>query len=616
MAPTTRRTLLGGLLGAAALTSSGVLERPAWGVAAVPSTSRNSIWSRRGAGPLYWNTYGYNFPNDAPIPEAEWQRNLDWLAADLAGAGYTMACTDGWVEWSTRTTDNGYVLSYNDEWSHGWPYWHDYLKARGMELGVYYNPLWVTESSLNDRSKTVLGRPDIAVADLVADGDLFSTKGTGLGLYWVDVSRPGAKEYVQGYVDYFKQMGVRYLRVDFLSWFETGTDAGIGHVGVDHGRDAYATALRWMDEAAGDDMMLSLVMPHLFDDARLELEHGDMVRINADADRGGWGRLSGGRQDYQPVWPNWFNPFSGFTGWSHRSGRGQLILDGDFLMASSFSDDEERKTMMNLMVMAGSPLTIADTYATIGDRAWVFTNPELVELNRLGLNGRPLFRNARRYWDDPASRDTERWAGQLPDGSWAVGLFNRGDHDTVTRSIDFAADLGFDGGATVRDLWAHTDQAQQSGISVSLRPHASRIFRVTPASGRRYQAVFAAWGGGANFNNNHLHHRSIGFVDKLEDGSEAPSVTFAVEVDRPGTYPIRYRYANSTGVRATMTVAVSRVDGSVVTQPLTVGFPHLSAWDVWGTVPGEIQLWRGTNLITVGRGANDTGAINLNYLEI
>ncbi|MEZ5200177.1 MAG: hypothetical protein R2742_02245 [Micropruina glycogenica] len=177
------------------------------------------------------------------------------------------------------------------------------------------------------------------------------------------------------------------LRVDFLSWFESGTDAGIGQVGVAHGREAYETALRWMDEAAGADMMLSLVMPHLHEDAKLELRCRDMVRINADADRGGWARLSGGRQSYQSVWPNWHNPFCGFTGWSHRAGQEQLILDGDFLMPSTFSTDEERKTMMNLMVIAGSPLTIGDTHATIDGHGWVFTNKELLELNAAGLSG-------------------------------------------------------------------------------------------------------------------------------------------------------------------------------------------------------------------------------------
>ncbi|HET9648384.1 MAG TPA: CBM35 domain-containing protein [Microlunatus sp.] len=582
----------------------------------LPVTSRNSRWTRRGSGPLYWNTYGYNFPHDAPIPESEWKANLDWLARDLAPAGFRMACTDGWVEWSTKTTPHGYVVSYNDDWQHDWAYWQQYLTQRGMTLGVYYNPLWVTESAMNDPTKTVVGRPDVKVRDVVSPGDRFSTKGPGTSLYWVDVTRPGAKEYVQGYIRYFADLGVPYLRIDFLSWYETGTDSGLGTVGVAHGRENYLTALRWMNEAAGEDLELSLVMPHLKSDATGELRNGDLVRINADADRGGWGRLSGGSQQYQDVWPNWFNPFAGFTGWSHRSGRGQLILDGDFLLPSTFADDDERKTMINLMVVAGSPITIGDTYATIGPYSWVFTNPEIIELNRLGLVGKPIYLNAARYSDDAGSRDTERWAGQLPDGSWVVALFNRGDTDTVTKSIDFAADLGFDETATVRDLWSHTQVSGQTRAQARLAPHASRIFRITPTRRGRYQAVFAAWGGGANFNNNHANHRSIGFVDKLEAGPEGPTVTFAVEAPRSGSFPILYRYANSMGYRSTMTVVVEGVDHQPVQAPTQVGFPHLSSWDSWGSVPGQVTLAAGTNLITIGRAGRDVGAINLNYIDI
>lgn len=611
----TRRTLLTGLGSVAGV---GLIDRGSRASAAddLPVLSRNSVWTRTGSGPLYWNTYGYNFPNDAPIPESEWKANLDWLGRELAPAGYAMACTDGWVEWSTKTTSHGYVTSYNDEWAYDWAYWRSYLQARGMTLGVYYNPLWVTESALLDRSRTVVGRPDIAVADLVAEGDRFSTKGPGKSLYWVDVTRPGAKEYVQGYVRYFIDLGVPYLRVDFLSWYETGTDAGIGTVGIAHGRENYETALRWMNEAAGDRIELSLVMPHLKDDARLELEHGDLVRINADADRGGWDRLSGGRQEAQGVWPNWFNAFSGFTGWSHRAGRGQLILDGDFLMPSTFGSDEERKTMMNLMVIAGSPLTIGDTHATIGPYSWVFTNPELTNLNRAGLVGKPIYRRATRYEVDPGSRDTERWAGQLPDGSWVVALFNRADQGTVTKTVNFAADLGFNGAATVRDLWSHQDVGGQLQATAELPPHASRLFRVMPSYRGRFQAVFAAWGGGANFNNNHANHRSIGFVDKLEPGSEGPTVTFAVSAPAAGSYPIRYRYANSLGIRSTMTVSSQRVDRRVTQAPLQIAFPHLSDWSSWGSVPSQIRLARGVNLITVGRTASDVGAINLNYIEV
>ena len=78
---------------------------------------------------------------------------------------------------------------------------------------------------------------------------------------WVQMDRPGAEEWVRGYVAHFGQMGVKFLRVDFLSWYEDGYDIGYGTVGPDRPDWMYPTALRWMREECDKyGMILSLVM--------------------------------------------------------------------------------------------------------------------------------------------------------------------------------------------------------------------------------------------------------------------------------------------------------------------------------------------------------------------
>ncbi|MER6434165.1 hypothetical protein ABT272_41795 [Streptomyces sp900105245] len=567
------------------------------------------MFTRSGVGPLYWNIYGWSFPHNAAIPEDEWKANIDWLARDLAPHGYTMACTDGWIEGSSRTTEHGYVTSYNDAWTHDWAYWAGYLARRGMELGVYYNPLWVHKAAVAHRSKTVTGRPDVKIADLVADGDFFASGIGGDTLYWVDVTRPGAKEYVQGYVHYFKKLGVRYLRVDFLSWYEDGRDANLGSVGRPHGRANYNKALAWMSEAAGQEMELSLVMPHLYQHAEVEIRHGDMVRVDADADRGGWDRLSGGRQNWQCLWPNWFNPFAGFTGYADRSGRGQLILDGDFLRLNTFASDDERRTCISLMTIAGSPLAVADTHADIAGHTWAYTNDEVLALNRQGLVGKPYFHNATSYADDPAARDTERWAGQLPDGSWAVTLFNRSD-EPATRELPLTA-LGIRGAAQVRDLWAHRDLGRLDTVRANLPAHGCLLAKVTPdrPSGSRYQAAFAAWGGGAAFGNTLPGHEAMGYACIA---GEEQSVTFVVKAPRAGTYRLDMRYHASQAAR--LTLGVERPDRTVVTPPRSLAFRPTSGR--WATLSGRVRLARGENLLTLIRMGDGSGSIALNYIDL
>ena len=578
--------------------------------ASLPLTSRDSVFTRRGVGPLYWTPYSWNYTNNAALTESVWQQNIAWVHEYLAPYGYTMCCTDGWVDYTQSTNSNGYILSYSDSWTNDWAYYANYLNGLGMKLGVYYNPLWVAASAVSDKSITVVGT-STPVADIVTSGDTLNSDNE---IYWVNVSATGAKEYIQGYVNYFKNMGVPFLRTDFWSWYESGLGGGVSHGSTD-----YATALSWIAEAAGDDIEISVVMPDLYNNAANEILYADTVRIDDDMTTGGWVWLSGGRQTWQDYWSQWHNPFLGFTGWAHLSGRTGLVLDGDFLAMSSFSSDAERQTAINLFTMAGSQLAITDRVDTISSYINFWQNSAVLGLRRQGLVGKPYFYNADLYSSDSGSRDSERWAGQLPDGSWVVALFNRNDSSTVTKTISFTSDLGLSGSATVYDLWAATTSTGQTQISTALAPHASQLVHVVPTglSVNTYQAAFANWGGGANFNNNHTGYAAMGFVDNLQAANAGASVTFAVDAPTAGTYSITYRYANGTGSASTMTVGIRDEPGNTVMAAETVSFPSLdTAWTTWGTVTGTLTLTGGTNLITVARTSSDTGAINLNYITV
>ena len=323
-----------------------------------------------GPGPLYWSTYDYENVSNTLIPEAVWKANIDWVAETFRDDGYTMVCTDGWIDDTQKITPHGYIVSQADDWEHDWAWWAKYLKAKGMQLGVYYNPLWATKSAVTNPSVTVVGRPDVKVGDIVNANDYFDGGGQ---LQWVDTTRDGAEEYVKGYVAYFRELGAVFLRIDFLAYYETGFDQNDGTVGVNHGRDSYLRALQWMREAAGD-MQLSLVMPNLFDHGSGERQYGDLIRIDNDASFGTWFNLSGGRETWQPEWSQWNNPFLGFTGFADISGRGQMILDGDPLIMRTFTRDEERQSAINLFTMAGAAIAITDQVDTIGDNAHVFQN--------------------------------------------------------------------------------------------------------------------------------------------------------------------------------------------------------------------------------------------------
>lgn len=325
---------------------------------AIPTVcARDSESTRKGTGiyPLYWTAYEPCFTADAPLSETRWKANIDWVAENLLPYGYNMVTTDGWLGGSTQTTENGYLLKYNDNWEHDWSYWADYCASKGLEMGVYYNPLWIIDSVVNDPTKTVIGT-NIPICDIYTAG-------------FADNTKLGAKEYIQGYVNYFKNMGIRFLRVDFLCWYETGAGSGGAPSGVPAwGSDNYATVLQWISEAAGDDMEVSLVMPNSLNHAYNEAKYGDLMRVDTDTTNGDWTWLNYGsfgdeRQTWNYNFCQWANPFQGLTGFSDVSGRGNLTLDGDFLRIHNFTGqyaDNEKRTAISLFTMAGAPLAVAD----------------------------------------------------------------------------------------------------------------------------------------------------------------------------------------------------------------------------------------------------------------
>jgi alpha-glucosidase len=593
---------------AAATTPGDAGNSPSLSELALPTTS---TFRRGGAGPLYWSTYGYEFFQNTLIPEDVWKTNVDWVAANFSDYGYKMVCTDGWIDNTQRITRHGYIVSQADDWEHDWVWWSNYLKSKGLELGVYYNPLWATRSAVTNPSVTVIGRPDVKVADIVNPGDYFD--GGGL-LQWVDTTRDGAEEYVKGYVEYFRQLGAVFLRIDFLAWYEVGFDQSEGTVGVAHGRDAYLRALGWMREAAGD-MQLSLVMPNLFDHGSGERQYGDLVRIDNDVSVGAWYDLSEGRQTWQPEWSQWNNPFLGFTGFADVAGRGQMILDGDPLMMHTFANDGERQSALNLFTMAGAPIAITDNVDTIGSNAPFFQNTEVLALRKAGLVGKPVFNNSHGFEYDPSSRDPERWIGQLPDGSWAVALFNREDGPGPrTKSIDFATVLGISGPAAVRDLWAHADLGSMTSYQVALTPHASVLLSVVPHGSAHFQAEVGAWAGSARFENTFGGHEGAGYVTGLD--TEGSSVALAISVPRPGSRRLLCHAANATGRPSTLTVraldpATGKLHGTA-----TLRVPSEPAWTSWRTVPVRLTMAAGTNLVVCSVERSGQGAVNLDYLAL
>lgn len=87
-----------------------------------------------------------------------------------------------------------------------------------------------------------------------------------------------------------------------------------------------------------------------------------------------------------------------------------------------------------------------------------------------GFVGQPLQRD---LWNT----DGEIWYGQMKDGSWVIGLFNRED-ETENRSVSLSQ-IGISGTWNVRDLWKHADETFVTDkIEAEVPAHGCKIVKL------------------------------------------------------------------------------------------------------------------------------------------
>ena len=422
--------------------------------------------------PLYWSVYEYCWnleragvsSSDMDITEAQWDKIINWVSANLKPYGYDMLCTDGFIP---MISDAGvYMTRYG---SMNLKKLVQKCAAKGLKVGVYDNPLWIHCSDA-----TLVPGTNVKVGDLrYRSGDKVTNSGASdMWFSWIVTSHPGAKEYIDGFFKHYSEMGINFIRMDFLSWYEDGKDRGMGTVGRGYGRECYEKALQYIAEAASKyKVFTSLVMPHCYNRAELEAKYGNMFRVVADTGNGTWSHFSANDKGKSfGTWPNCNNMFDGFIYWSKVSGRGKVILDGDFTRLNTFSSDAERESVVSLQLMAGGPIAVADQYNTIGNNVKFYQNTELLALNEDKFVGQPL----------SASLIDSRnliWYGTMSNGDYVVGLFNRDDKSkTLTLNL---SDLGISGKMKARDLWKHEDEGEVDKVSASIPAHGCKIVRLT-----------------------------------------------------------------------------------------------------------------------------------------
>lgn len=417
--------------------------------------------------PKGWNSWDCFGPT---VTEAEVKANADYMARHLKKFGWEYIVVD--IRWYV---DNDKAHGYNekdpsfvmDEYGRflpspirfpsaanglGFRPLADYIHAKGLKFGIHM---------MRGIPKEAVKRNTPVLDSKAKAADIYNTEQLCKWLkdmYTVDQSKEGAQEYYNSLFALYASWGLDFIKIDDLS-------APFYH------KDEIEMIRKAID-LSGRAIVLST------SPGETPVKEGDHVKSHANM----W-------RIVDDLWDDWKmvkHEFGVIEKWSPFLGDGHFP-DCDMLPLGRIGiraergeprmtrlTKDEQITMMNLFAIVRSPLMFGgnlpdnDTFTNS-----LLTNKAVLEVNNHSANNRQLFnKNGMVAWiaKDVDSKDLY------------LALFNTNDklNGTETQQVSVSlGDLGLTGKCRVKELWgSHETIVAEKEIMVSIRPHASLLFRI------------------------------------------------------------------------------------------------------------------------------------------
>ena len=413
--------------------------------------------------PMGWNSWDSYGP---AIREEEVKANADAMAAKWKQFGWQYMVVD--IEWyQPEAHAHGYIARGKvtmDEFGRfvpspnrfpsagkgaGFKPLADYVHSKGLKFGIHIMRGIPREAV--DRNLPIKGTPFHA-AD-VADKQNVCRWPEMQDTYGVDMSKPGAQAYYDSIAQLYASWGVDYVKADDMSQPFHGPEI---------------QALRSALTKTGRPIVLSLSPGPAPVDRYADLRaNAQLWRISNDF----WDRWVDVRAqfDLMKTWQGKVHaggwPDADMLPLGHIGIRAERGNERPSLLTH-----EEQYTLMSLWSIFRSPLMMGGDLPTSDAFTYdLLTNAEVLVVNQHSDNGRESYREG----------STIAWTADMPgSGAKYVAVFNRGD---TGETIDLPwSKVGVDWSSPkVRDLWQHKDLKGLETIHITLRPHASVLYKVT-----------------------------------------------------------------------------------------------------------------------------------------
>jgi alpha-galactosidase len=413
-----------------------------------------------------WDSYGQT------IDEKLFKANTDWMAKNLRRFGWHyMVIDEGWYieNLSSDPKDYKFVLSKDGRFlpvparfpsaagDAGFKPLVDYVHGLGLKFGIHM----------------LRGIPREAVAKNlpIADSSFHAADAADpsdacpWNIYnWGVKNNPAGQAYYDSVAKLYASWGVDFIKVDCIANNPYKPDE-----------------IRMIHNAikkSGRQMLLSLSPgPTAIEHAAEVAKYSEMWRIC---------------NDFWDHWGPWekhewsqglFQQFATTAMWASHIAPGSWP-DADMIPIghlgpnpgageprdTRFTKDEQR-TLMTLWSISRSPLMMGGDLLALNDDDWttsLLTNPDVIEVNQHSKGNRALITND----------TTAVWVAQPEEGkAHYLAIFNIGDKE---QDIHYEwKDVGLPGANySLHDLWEDKDFGPLESLIITLRPHASVLYKV------------------------------------------------------------------------------------------------------------------------------------------
>ncbi len=470
------------LFGCFSMISSGFAQSPGIQVAAGPE-------SPAAMPPMGWNSYNCY---GSAVHEDEVKANADYVTSHLKSFGWQYIVVDFlWAfdnppgslignPFQSRLQDGSYIpWLAMDQWGRlvpdvnkfpsayggaGFRPLADYIHSKGLKFGIHVM-LGIPRQAVWARSP--VWRAKSITADQIADTS--STCPWMNHMYGLDMSKPGAQQYLNSLLDLYAQWGVDFIKVDDLSRPYHAAEI-----------EGYRKAIR----LCGRPIVLSLSPGETpLKDSSHVSQYGNMWRMADD------------------FWDNWkevLKMFDYAKSWEGVGGPGHWP-DCDMLQIGKISlrgpvgperysrlTEAELTTHMTFWCIFRSPLMLGGNLPDnrpLEER--LFSNEEVLEVNQHGEGPHQVYKDSvKMIWVSKAPKDilSEGIAGGRNSGNksqaFNIALFNIGETDRNV-SVDFSQ-VGLRGKIWIRDLWKKADAGVfTKKYTTMIAAHGAVLIRAT-----------------------------------------------------------------------------------------------------------------------------------------